>query len=132
MATTETSGNGRAEFNAANVGNSPFFAREDIGDGLIGRISGMSYENVAPPDQPEDEKWCASFSDHIKKLVINKTRARQISAIAGGGSEQDWIDTRIEMFDDPAVEFKGKEVGGIRVRPPKVESDAELNDDIPF
>jgi len=127
MAITETGGNGRdtIKFHASNVGNSPYFTREDVGDGLVGTISGVIRENVSPPDEPADMKWVVEFIDHVKKLVLNITRTRQITKIAGGPSEEEWICHRIEMFDDPTVEYKGKEVGGTRVRKPKVEAEAK-------
>ena len=127
----------KPSFHASNVGNSRFFTREDVLSGLTGTISGMTYENVAPPDKPEDLKWCANFREHTKMLTLNKARKNQIIHIAGGPTEEDWIGTNIEMFDDPSVEFGGKRVGGIRVRAPekaktggdKPPADADFDDD---
>lgn len=131
--------NGRNTFHASDVGNSPYFTREDVGDGVAGTISAITHENVAPPDKDEDWKYCVSFEEHTKKLVLNKARTRQITALAGGPSEKDWVGTGVEMFDDPSVEFAGKQVGGIRVRAPSqgdrptsAHARAEAAEDLPY
>jgi len=143
MNTTETSNDrSKRKFHASDVGNSRYFAREDVGDGLVGTISSISWEDVSLPDMPAEEKWVVYSKEHIKGLVLNKVRGRQISEIAGGPSEDEWVGTSIEMYDDPTVEFGHKVTGGIRVRKPKVEAEAkqasadtvadDLNDDIVF
>ena len=128
-------GDGRKTFHASDVGGSRFFSREDVGDGLIGTISAMTLENVSPADPPENPNWCVHFKEHSKMLVLNKTRKNQIVQIAGGQSEEEWINARIEMYDDPSVEFAGKRTGGIRVRKPaeaSVPAPAGYADDIDF
>lgn len=78
-------------------------------------------------------KLAISFVGKKKVLVCNKTNANRI-AFGHGNDTDGWIGKKIQLFTD-LVDFQGKTVEAIRVRPikdaPQPKSAAvEFNDDI--
>ncbi|HXI50305.1 MAG TPA: hypothetical protein VNH84_02335, partial [Candidatus Saccharimonadales bacterium] len=89
-------------------------------------------------------KWCLTFIELEKPLVLNSTNIQVCQNICGSDDTDHWIGKRIVLYDDPNVSYQGKLVGGIRVRAPRpgaklpspVSHRAEVpvftDDDIPF
>ena len=80
-------------------------------------------------------KWCLTFEEDINPMVLNSTNAKAIAKIAGSEETEDWPGTKIVLFNDPTVEWAGKPIGGIRIRPPKVipaKPNPTPDDDIQF
>jgi len=100
-------------------------------------IDKVAEENVAPDNQPEETKYVIYFKEDYKPWAPGIQCLEMISQIAGTGNVDDWTGTKLVLFVDPNVAFKGKVVGGIRCRTPKnqpqVEQKPAINDrDIPF
>ena len=55
--------------------------------------------------------------EDIKPLLANVTNLKSIARISGTSMLDDWTNTKVELFNDENVEFRG-EVGAIRVRRP--------------
>ena len=79
-----------------------------------------------------DHKVVVYFKGKDKGLPLNKTNANNI-ALAYGMETDRWLDKEIILFT-AVVDFQGKSVEAIRVRPSKMvaDSDVEFNDAVPF
>lgn len=115
---------------------SKYLKKEDCDPAILVTITGITQENMAGDNQPEELKYVMSFQETAKPMVLNWTNI-QLTAKATGTEETDeWIGKKIVLFDDPNVSFGGNLTGGIRVR--KAQNQTETapatvpNDDIPF
>lgn len=123
---------------------SKFLKRADVGTGKLLTITGCDQQNVAKKDDAPEMKWCLSFKEEDKPMVLNKTNGELIAMITGERNSDNWGGHQIVAYDDPSISFGGKLVGGIRVRAPKnkkappitkqtpIELAQEEEDDIPF
>jgi len=98
---------------------SRFLTKHDVGDGVLLTITTIEQENVAPKDKEEELKYCVSFEESEKPMVLNSTNAQLIALIAKSEETDDWKGTKIVLYNDPSISFGGKITGGIRVRAPK-------------
>ena len=96
--------------------SSKFLKREDVGEGVVCTIVGVSQENVAKEGVDPDMKWVLHFVNVDKPLVLNSTNMTLIAKFLGSDNTDDWMGKNIILYDDPAVSFGGKLTGGIRVR----------------
>lgn len=99
---------------------SKFLTRADVGPGSLVTIKEIFQENVAKEGAPEENKWCISFVECDKPMVLNATNGQIIASITKSEETDTWPGAKIVLYDDPNVSFGGKLVGGIRVRAPKV------------
>lgn len=95
---------------------SKFLKKEDVGEGTICTIEGVSQENVAKEGADQELKWVLHFSNLDKPLVLNSTNLQLIAKFLGSEESDDWEGKKIILYDDPSVSFGGKLTGGIRVR----------------
>ena len=126
--------------------DSKFLRKEDVGRGVLVTVSGCVQKNTAMEGADPELKWCLTFQEHDKPLVLNATNTQLCEQICGSDDTDHWIGKRLVLYTDPSVSFGGKLVGGIRVRKPKLAApppppkplvvtplDSELtDDDIPF
>ncbi len=101
---------------------SKFLTRADVGTGVLVTIKSVFQENVAKEGAPEEHKWCVSFDECDKPMVLNSTNGQIIASITKSEETDEWPGHKIVLYDDPNVSFGGKLVGGIRVRAPKVKT----------
>lgn len=116
-------------------------------DDLQGRdisvvIAGAVIEKVG-----NDQKLVLTFQGAKKSMICNKTNSGRIAYLYGEETN-DWIGKEIVLCSE-FVEYQGKTVKGLRVKPPATPSQAPqrqqaaqshqapaqrgpLNDDIPF
>jgi hypothetical protein len=125
---------------------SKFMKKEDVGAGALMTVEGCEPHNVAKEGAPPENKWCLTFAESDKPLVLNSTNIQLCERIFGSDDTDEWVGKKIVLYTDPNVSYAGKIVGGIRVRAPKVKPNAkpapppppppdidELDDsDIPF
>jgi hypothetical protein len=98
---------------------SKFLTRADVGKGLLVTIREIFQENVAKEGAPEELRWCLSFDEAEKPMVLNSTNGQIIAAITKSEDTDRWPGHKIVLYDDPNVSFGGKLVGGIRCRAPR-------------
>lgn len=98
---------------------SKFLKKEDVGNGALMTVEGCAQYNVAKEGAPPEHKWCLTFQETDKPLVLNSTNVQLCERIFGSDDTDDWVGKRIVLFTDPNVSYAGKIVGGIRVRAPK-------------
>lgn len=116
-------------------GPGKFLSKDDVGRGLLLTISGCSSMEVTDGEH----KWCLSFREIDKPLVLNFTNIQVCEQVCGSDDTDRWIGRQVVAYVDPNVFYGGKMVGGIRLRAPKATAPpppppvAEITDsDIPF
>lgn len=106
--------------NVHQLKQSKFLTRADVGKGMLVTINGDVFqENVAKEGAPEEMKWCISFHEAEKPMVLNSVNGQLIAQICKSEESENWNGHKIVLYDDPSVQFGGKLVGGIRVRAPR-------------
>lgn len=105
--------------------SSKFLKKEDVGEGSLVTIKGVHQENVAKEGAEPEMKWCITFNEFDKPMVLNSTNGQLIGKITGieDDIENGWIGKQVVLYNDPSVSFGGKIMGGIRVRARKDKSD---------
>lgn len=82
----------------------------------------LTVKDIGVKDYEEDDgkktrKGILSFAETDKKLTLNTTNNKTMSAMFGDKDiEKNWIGKAIFLFVDPHVQYGGKEVKGIRIR----------------
>lgn len=98
---------------------SKFLKKEDVGPGVLLAVEGCVQKNVAQQGADPEMKWCLTFADCDKPLVLNSTNIQLCKIIFESDDTDHWIGKKIVLYTDPNVSYGGKIVGGIRVRKPK-------------
>jgi len=98
---------------------SKFMKKEDVGAGALLTIAGVIQKNVAKEGAEPEHKWCLTFVENDKPLVLNSTNIQLCQGIFGSDDTDDWLHKAIVLYTDPNVSYQGKVIGGIRVRKPK-------------
>lgn len=101
--------------------DSKFLKKEDVGGGALMTVEGCSQHNVAKQGAEPEMKWCLSFEESDKPLVLNSTNIQLCQRVFGSDDTDDWTGKKIVLYTDPNVSYAGKIVGGIRVRAPKAK-----------
>lgn len=116
--------------NIAKLKNSRFITKEDAEPPIGVTIKGVSKQNVAPEDKPEDYKYCLTFEELDKPLVLNTTNGQLIAKALGSEETDAWTGQKICLYHEPNVNFGGKLIGGIRAR--KFNGEVAPEGDEPF
>ena len=96
---------------------SKFLKKSDVGeDGTLVTIVDVIEVNVGMEGKEPDMKWCMTFKEFDKPMVLNSTNAQLCERFLGSDDTVDWIGRRVVLYDDPNVSFGGELVGGIRVK----------------
>ena len=99
---------------------SKFLNKEDVGGGMLMTVESCEQYNVAKEGAEHEMKWCLTFAESDKPLVLNSTNIQICAQVFGSDDTDDWTGKKIVLFNDPNVSYAGKLTGGIRVRAPKV------------
>lgn len=95
---------------------SPFLAKEDCRVPLQLTIASIEKEPVNDEGEKKD-KVVVKFKNHEKGMILNAGNWAICEMLFGDESDN-WIGRQVEAYVDPAVQFKGKIVGGVRLRAP--------------
>lgn len=98
---------------------SKFLKKEDVTPAVLVTIKDCIEYNVAQEGAPEEHKWCLTFNELEKPMVLNSTNGQIIAGMIGSTHTDNWRGHRVVLYVDPNVSMSGKLVGGIRVRAPK-------------
>lgn len=99
---------------------SKFLKKEDIPTpAALWTVTGVKQYNVAMQGADPEMKWCMTFEEADKPLVLNSTNIHICEAAFESDDTDDWKGQQIVLYVDPNVSFGGKLVGGIRCRKPK-------------
>jgi len=118
---------------------SKFLRKEDLDDDLIVTIKTVKLEDM--PGDDGEQRWVVHFRELPKGLVLNVTTIRTLESAFGSDTDQ-WLGNKVELYVDPGVSYKGKVVGGLRLRARKSKMPAlaalagkpaqeDFNDEIP-
>ncbi len=102
--------------NVNDLKSSKFLTKFDVEPDVLVTIAGYEEQDVSMESQAEETKWCLTFQELDKPLVLNMTNGQLITAIIGSGEFDDWVGQEVVLFNDKTVMFGGKMTGGIRVR----------------
>ena len=114
-----------------------YLQKQDFAQPRTVIIDTVVMEDVSLDNQPAEMKPVIYFKGSSKGMILNKTNANILTAILGTSMTEQWTGKTIEAYDDPAIQFQGKLVGGIRLRAvasannPGQPADAPFNDPIP-
>ncbi len=69
--------------------------------------------------QDREIKPVIYVKEDTRGLVVNRTNYDRFAKATGTSNTDNWIGVRFELSYDAGVQFGGKEVGGLRVKPLK-------------
>jgi hypothetical protein len=122
---------------------SKFIKQSDVQTPVLWTVTGCERHNVAQEGAEPDMKWCLTFAEIDKPLVLNSTNIQLAERAMGSDNTDTWIGKKLVLYVDPNVSYGGKVTGGVRVRGPKKAAAAPTpppppvvadltDDDIPF
>ena len=76
-------------------------------------------EVVVQTNRGKEKKAAVYFREQLKPMILNATRSKAITKVAGSPYFEDWVDVKIQLYIDPNVEAFGEIVSAVRVRPQK-------------
>lgn len=98
---------------------SNYVQKSDIETPKLLTIRSVEEKDVSMTDQPAEMKYVIHFEENIKPWVPGISMLEMIHQINGSGETNDWHGTKIILYVDPTVSYRGKLTGGIRCRAPK-------------
>ena len=101
---------------------SKFLKQGDVGAGALMTVESCEQHNVAKEGVEPEMKWCLTFEESDKPLVLNSTNIQLCERIFGSDDTDVWVGKKIVLYTDPNISFQGKITGGIRARAPKVKT----------
>ena len=112
----------KAAPNANDFIGGNYLKKEDIDGARIVTLTDVWSEAVLSAGR---KKLVVSFREFEKPLILNKTNIKRFARIFGTGDTKAWRGP-VTLYVEPGVEYAGRVVGGIRVRPAaKTESRSE-------
>jgi len=85
-------------------------------EGSIHKVLSCTEEQLKADDGQMERKWILNLSG-LKPLILNATNTRRCVAAFGTAETDDWVGQEIIAYCDPTIEFGGKIIGGVRLRP---------------
>ena len=82
-------------------------------------IARVAEEVVVQTNRGKEKKAAVYFRENLKPMILNATRSKAITKVAGSPYFEDWVDVKIQLYIDPNVEAFGEIVSAVRVRPKK-------------
>ena len=96
---------------------SKYLAKDDVGEaGKVLTIAGFAHADIGQGADTE-RKAIINWKEDIKPMVLNKTNAERLKYIFKSDDPSTVIGSVVNVYNDPMVEFAGKLVGGLRIRP---------------
>lgn len=124
--------------------DSKFLAKEDVGEaGVNLTIRGFKTQAVKG-DHGDEQKVVLYFVEEgYKPMILNQTNSKRIGISTGAKSAGEARGRKINVYNDPLIEFGGDIVGGLRIRkegnyatddtpPTPPPAPPPFDDDIPF
>ena len=115
---------------------SKYLKKEDVNAPTSVTIKSIEKANVAMDNQAPDYKCVITFNEFEKPMVCNNTNLKRFAKIYGSTDTENWIGkVPVSLYVGDMVEFQGKIVGGLRVRPAEQQQaapPADFDDSVPF
>lgn len=82
-------------------------------------IARVAEEVAVQTNRGKEKKAAVYFRENLKPMILNATRSKAITKVAGSPYFEDWVGVQIQLYIDPNVEAFGEIVSAVRVRPSK-------------
>ena len=123
----------------AIISTGKYLKREHVTEeGSTHKVVSCTEEPINLSDGGSEMKWILTL-ENLKPIVLNATNIRRCVAAFNTSETNDWVGRSLVCYDDPTIEFGGRQVGGIRLRavPTKAKSKSKATkptdvDEIPF
>ncbi len=109
-----------------DTGESNYVKKGEVGTGVIAKIVGTDFKNVAKQGAKPEEKGILIFEGNdlrgkpLKPLICNKTNATMLAMITGSEDSDNWIGTTIILWNNEDVSYTNNqgqiEFGGTRIK----------------
>lgn len=98
---------------------SKFLTKEDCGEaGRNLTIFRFAQQQVGK-DGEQEMKYTIEWQERdVKPMVLNKENATRLKMIAKSDDTDQMTGIVVNVYSDPFVQYGGKAVGGLRIRPP--------------
>ena len=96
-----------------------YLKKEDIDGPMTATLTDVWSEAVLNAGR---KKLVVSFREFEKPLILNKTNIKRFARIFGTGDTTTWRGP-VTLYVEPGVEYAGRVVGGIRVRPAEAKGE---------
>ena len=97
---------------------SKYLKHQDLdGQDMVLTIANVTRENIKEKDGSDKKKFILYFREVEKGLVLNSTNMNTLYAVLKSDESDEWIGKRITLYEKDDVEFGGKLVSAIRIRP---------------
>ena len=103
----------KAAPNANDFLGGNYLKKEDIDGAMTVTLTDVWSEAVLNAGR---KKLVVSFRELEKPLILNKTNIKRFARIFGTGDTKAWRGP-VTIYVEPGVEYAGRVVGGLRVRP---------------
>jgi hypothetical protein len=129
--------------NLDNLYKGQYFKTADIKQPLLLTVSSTTVDKVG-----EDTVAVLHFQEADQALTLTKGRYASMKDMTGTAEDTSWVGQQIVLEVDPSVKYQGVAVGGMIIRPPKIQPKvpaevevtpaaakveaAVMSDDIPF
>lgn len=110
---------------------SRYVKKDDVLQPKLLTIRDCIQDNLAHDDQPVEMAWCLKFDEIAKLLILKPTILGQLEAALQSNDSDHWIGRKIVAYNDPSVMYKGKVIGGVRIRAPRGAASAPSGRPIP-
>lgn len=94
---------------------SNYVSKEDAAQPITATIRTVSRQEINA-DGGKKMKTIITFGGNVKPMILNRGNAETL-AMAYGDDSDAWVGKTVEIYVDPNVQFQGKRIGGLRVRP---------------
>lgn len=119
---------GELSMKMSDIKQSKYLSKADLGDAgkILVTIHSVTMANVAPKDQPAENKPIIKFVEGIKPMVCNATNFGSIIDFSGHDDSDNWGGVKMVIYFDPNIFYAGKKTGGLRVRAPKLSATKQV------
>ena len=109
-----------------------YLAKEDCDPDVLVTIAGMTLDDIERDDGKNDRRAILHFHGDLKPLVLNQTNKELLKEITGATTVGGVKNKKVVLYNDATIIFKGKMVGGIRLRAAKNQPQEDDDSEIPF
>lgn len=103
----------------SDLRQSKYLSQQDVDPPVLVTITDYEEVDFAKEGEGPQLKWVIKFRELEKGMTLGAENNSLITAIVGSDELEEWKGTRIVLYREPRVTYKGKVTGGIRVRAPK-------------
>jgi hypothetical protein len=100
-----------------------YLKKDEFKRPVIAVIKSIQEQNVAKDGEPPKPRLVCYFDELDKGLVLNTSICQSLNTLADLEEDSDdtdaWIGMTVEIFNDESISFRGKRIGGLRVRQPE-------------